>query len=237
MAKNFDKFEVEAQDGGWAQFSTPPPPHHIMHRSSNARTVPTSSHGSSYSASVRSSESSLEPPPEQQDDSVSGAGKDIVGGWTQTKTLMVVTTLLLLFGAGILGGLMATGGLSRSNNAISSVDNGNATSGAAPTDVVIEIFDEPTATPVDADAGTPINPPPVEKPTIKPTMAPTDNGWVDLPAPAEPLTFPDGRYNYRANSDFLVGTYVPHCFTPVTRFESHQSLTTVFFFQLLLSMA
>ena len=118
MAKNFEEFEVEAQDGGWAQFSTPPPPHHIMHRSSNAQTLPTSSHGSSYSASVRSSESSLEPPPEQQDDSVSGAGKDIVGGWTQTKTLMVVTTLLLLFGAGILGGLMATGGLSRSNNAI-----------------------------------------------------------------------------------------------------------------------
>ncbi|KAL3918559.1 MAG: hypothetical protein SGILL_004180, partial [Bacillariaceae sp.] len=200
--KNVDEFEVEAQARNyeWAQFSTPV---EIVHRSSKAsRTLP-SSHGSS-SGSVHSSESSLQPPPEDND----GADSAVKGGWTQswtqTKTLLVVTTFLLLFGAGILGGLMATGGLSR-NKDTASVTNGNGTAIDAPTDIVIEVFDEPTQAPVESS----IDSPPTDdnKPIFAPTDKPSSNGWVDIPAPAEPLTLADGTYDYRANSEYLVGVY------------------------------
>jgi hypothetical protein len=192
MAKNVVEFEVEAQHSpedsnyGWAQFSSPV---EILHMTSKARTLP-SSHGSS--GSVNSSQSSLEPPPEEQ----SGAESAVKKRWSTTEIVLIVTAVFLLFGAGILGGLVGTGGLSRNDKA-ESANNGNATATDTSPGVEVDIFEEPSSAPVDSS----LDPPPANPPTD----APTSNGWVPIPSPPSPLTLADGTYDYRANSDFLVG--------------------------------
>lgn len=187
-AKNVNQLEVELGDGDcdWADFSSPVS---IMHVTSNARTLP-SSHGSS-SGSMRSGgasdESSLEPPPPQeQDNDVDDDDDDAKTGWTTNKIVLVALTFLLLFAAGILGGLLATGGFSSRNEAVPASTENDSTVADGETattspGIVIEVFDEPTLAPIESSVSTP---PPTNKPTNKPTT---------------------GTYDYRANSEFLVG--------------------------------
>ncbi|KAL3921836.1 MAG: hypothetical protein SGILL_002539 [Bacillariaceae sp.] len=143
---------------------------------------------------MRSEESSLEAPPQDHEDLDSECEDDAKKGWTTSKMVLVGLTFLLLFVAGILGGLLATGGFS-SRNEVAPTNSANATAVTnAPTDIVIEVFDEPTEAPIESSVSTP-----------PPTSTPSDNGWVTIPKPAEPITLSDGTYDYRANSEYLVG--------------------------------
>jgi hypothetical protein len=170
--------------------------------SSNGGTLP-SSHGSCES--IDSGDASVLAPPPVHDDR-SDASSVETSRCTTTKILLMTTAFLLLFSAGLLGGLLATGGFSRDSSSVSSTNAGNSegsVSTASPS-MLIHMVDHPTAAPSFASKD--------QKPTWYPTESPTETTAgvtrIPIPSPPTPDVFPDGSYNYRANSEYLVGVYV-----------------------------
>lgn len=160
------------------------------------RTLP-SSHGSSGSIS---SENINAVAPHQVDNDDGASDIAATGGsrCTTTKILLVTTAFLLLFSCGLLGGLIATGTFSR-DAVVPSSNNGNQTT-------TLEGTNEPTTAPSSAIS---VETAPTLNPTTSPTESPTEltADVTRIPINAEPVSnvFPDGTYNYRAYSEYLVG--------------------------------
>lgn len=169
----------------------------------NALTLP-SSNGSSGSISSDAGSILASPPIEETGDDPSAAAASTAGCNT-TKIILVTTAFVLLFSAGLLGGLAATGKFSRIHVASTNSENQtvDATSPtASPTAPDMEIVDIPAAAPSNSDpTARPATPPPTESPT----EITADVSRIPIPPPPTSEFSPDGTYNYRANSEYLVG--------------------------------
>lgn len=170
----------------------------------NAVTLP-SSDGSCGSISSGAGSILAPPPIEEEKDDLSAA-LSVNTGCTTTKIILATTAILLLFSAGLLGGLIATGQFSRAD--VASIKNENQTADetfptASPSALDIETSDNPAAAPFNSDDGTAR--PATPTPTESPTEITADVSRIPIPPPPTSEFSPDGTYNYRANSEYLVG--------------------------------
>jgi hypothetical protein len=210
MKSNPNEFEPYGKDWGKAFDS----PFSVCRVSTNAMTLP-SSNGSCGSISS-GADSIVAPPPIDNDGEQSDTSSVEPSGYAASKIIVITTAFLLLFGAGLLGGLMATGRLSRTAN-VPSYNNEGAVAGNqtvdgpsrtdSPSAIPVVTFDSPTAAPSDVsgEQKSPTADPATKSPTESPTEITADVTRVPIPPPPTSELFPYGTYNYRANSEYLVG--------------------------------
>ncbi|KAG7351243.1 glycosyl hydrolase family 99 protein [Nitzschia inconspicua] len=172
--------------------------------SSNGNTLP-SSRGSCGSI-TSGNDSILEPTPinVNLDDDQTDNAWDESSGCTWTKIILTATAFSLLFGAGLLGGLLTSGTFSR-DAVVSPSNYGNQTANeafptASPSATLAMIDNDTTTAPSVVDSRT-------GAPTETPTELTPDVTAIPNPPPPTSSVFPDGTYNYRANSEYLVGVY------------------------------